>query len=528
MFGQAVTFTATIGGFGSGTATGNVDFIIDGGAPHTGAVSGTIATYTTAALAVGPHTVEADYSGDGNLTTSTDTLNTNQAVNKASSLTQITTDLSSATKVGAPYNVAVSVSAVSPGAGTPGGTVNVTDGTATCHITLSGGSGSCSLTSTTKGRPKTITATYTGDGNFAISSDITPHVVDAVPVAHADSYIAYEAGGSPNQLIVPVWSGVLANDTDADTDPLTATNASTPLHGTVVLHPDGSFAYTPTLLYVGPDTFTYTASDGFFDSIAVTVSITVQAVNQPPTFTLNTSTVTVDENQYDASADVIPNKATGWSQGTGDTGQLRWRTRCLQAPSGLLSQLGIDSSGTLSFKTLFGVPGSATITVQAQDNGGVAHGGIDTSAPQSFSIIVTYKNQPPIANGDVVQVGQNSSGNTINVLANDSPGRPTNSPAAASPDRQRHLRHATDRCNGLASGTATIINGGSLINFVPKPGFTCQVSTPKTPSNCVTFTYIIKDTDPPGTSLRARSSSRSRPPPRGSRAPTATPRMRPS
>ena len=47
--------------------------------------------------------------------------------------------------------------------------------------------------------------------------------------------------------------GVLANDTDADGDTLTATKVGDPAHGTVVLNANGSFIYTPAAGYFGPD-----------------------------------------------------------------------------------------------------------------------------------------------------------------------------------------------------------------------------------------------------------------------------------
>ena len=79
-FGQTVTFTATIGGFGGGAASGTVDFVIDGGAAEVRPLIGAAATYATAALAVGTHTVVADYHGDGNLVGSSGTLADEQAV----------------------------------------------------------------------------------------------------------------------------------------------------------------------------------------------------------------------------------------------------------------------------------------------------------------------------------------------------------------------------------------------------------------------------------------------------------------
>jgi uncharacterized repeat protein (TIGR01451 family) len=99
-------------------------------------------------------------------------------VTQSPTTTTITSDLPDPSVVGEPYAVNVTVAASMGGMGTPGGTVNVSDGTgATCNITLSGGSGSCNLTSTTAGA-KTLTANYVGDTNFTTSSDTEAHTVN--------------------------------------------------------------------------------------------------------------------------------------------------------------------------------------------------------------------------------------------------------------------------------------------------------------------------------------------------------------
>ncbi len=46
-------------------------------------------------------------------------------------------------------------------------------------------------------------------------------------------------------------------------------------NGTLTLNPDGSFTYTPNTHYVGPDSFTYTWSDGMGSSDVGTISIDV-------------------------------------------------------------------------------------------------------------------------------------------------------------------------------------------------------------------------------------------------------------
>ena len=47
------------------------------------------------------------------------------------------------------------------------------------------------------------------------------------------------------------------------------------MHGTLTLNGDGSFTYTPTNNYGGPDNFTYRALDAATNSAAATVSIVV-------------------------------------------------------------------------------------------------------------------------------------------------------------------------------------------------------------------------------------------------------------
>jgi VCBS repeat-containing protein len=77
-------------------------------------------------------------------------------------------------------------------------------------------------------------------------------------------------------------AGVLANDTDAENDPLTARLVSGPAHGTLTLNADGSVRYTPAAGFNGVDSFTYQVSDGQMTSDPVTVTL---IVNDAPVVT---------------------------------------------------------------------------------------------------------------------------------------------------------------------------------------------------------------------------------------------------
>ena len=67
--------------------------------------------------------------------------------------------------------------------------------------------------------------------------------------------LQHERGYSPDRGC----PGVLANDTDVGGNPLTAAMVAGPSHGTLTLNSNGSFTYTPTANYNGPDSFTYRA-----------------------------------------------------------------------------------------------------------------------------------------------------------------------------------------------------------------------------------------------------------------------------
>jgi hypothetical protein len=62
---------------------------------------------------------------------------------------------------------------------------------------------------------------------------------------------------------------------DPDGDPITAQLVSGPSHGILTLNADGTFGYTPETHYIGPDSFTYTWSDGMASSDVGTISIDV-------------------------------------------------------------------------------------------------------------------------------------------------------------------------------------------------------------------------------------------------------------
>ena len=113
------------------------------------------------------------------------------------------------------------------------------------------------VSDTLGGMLRFLSVTATGGGN-------TP------PVANDDAYTVTQ----DTPLAVPA-PGVLANDSDADGDALTASLVTGPSNGGLILNPDGSFDYTPNAGFFGTDSFTYVANDAQADSNVATVTITV-------------------------------------------------------------------------------------------------------------------------------------------------------------------------------------------------------------------------------------------------------------
>ena len=112
------------------------------------------------------------------------------------------------------------------------------------------------------------------DSEMAVVT-ITVTPVNDAPVAVEDAYATNE----DEVLTVVVEDGVLANDTDIDGDVLTAILVDDVSNGTLALADDGSFVYTPAENFFGTDSFTYKASDGTLESEIVTVTLTINPVN---------------------------------------------------------------------------------------------------------------------------------------------------------------------------------------------------------------------------------------------------------
>ena len=139
----------------------------------------------------------------------------------------------------------------------------------------------------------TVTAADGKGGTDSITVTINVSNVNEAPTAVNDTATTDEDQS--------VRIDVLANDTDPDTEraALTVSVLRDPLDGTARVESDRTITYTPNANFAGENSFTYSVSDGSL-SDAGSVTVTVEAVNDAPTFPSPTAERSVPE---DAEAD---------------------------------------------------------------------------------------------------------------------------------------------------------------------------------------------------------------------------------
>lgn len=166
--------------------------------------------------------------------------------------------------------------------------------------------------------------------------------------------------------------------------------------------------YTPSPNYNGPDSFTYKANDGQADSNVATVRLTVDSVNDAPSFTKGPDQSVSDS----AGGQVVTGWATSLSEGPPDeVDQTLEFLVSSDNDSLFLVHPAISPNGTLTFTPMPGAAGTAIVTVQLQDDGGTDSAGVDTSPAQTFTITVNMA--APTATITAVLPGAPSAGQMV-------------------------------------------------------------------------------------------------------------------
>ncbi|MFJ9743291.1 Ig-like domain repeat protein [Streptomyces sp. NPDC101166] len=313
--GATVTVTVTVGPVGpvapeTGPPTGTVSLDFgDGTLPVTAALTDGTATVTHAytARAGGLYTTTATYSGDVDFVFSTGTdLHT---VDRALTTTTVSASPDPSV-VGQPVTFTATVAPVAPGAGTPTGTVTffLGDGSTPVTATLTNGTATVTRAYTDRREgPDTVTATYSGDSDFAGSSGSTLHSLNRTSTTTTVSSspdpsvvgqpVTFTATVAPVAPGAGTPTGTVSFDFGDGTNPVTVTLVD---GGAAITRPytaRTASPYTVTATYGGNISFagssgtdTHTVNRAS-TTTAVSSSPDPSVVGQPVTFTATVAPV---------------------------------------------------------------------------------------------------------------------------------------------------------------------------------------------------------------------------------------------
>ncbi len=312
-----------------------------------------------------------------------------------------------------------------------------------------------------------------------VAYDLLLAAGNQTPLAANDSYAMISGG-----VLSVAASGVLANDSDPDANPLTAVLVSPPGSGSVTLNADGSFVYTPPAAFAGLATFTYQAQDskGARSNIA-TVSVSVSANQAPiaaddaPSAPHRTAAgtypaviINVLANDTDPDTAIDPNNrinpASVFLTTTPDKGG--WTA--------------VNADGTISYRPKAGFAGTETFRYKVRDTLGLA------SSPAAYVRVSVASapvsaNQAPLLLDDAASAPLRTAGIAypavvINVLANDS------DPDTATDPNNRINPATLSLTTAPDKGGWAVANLDGTVSYRPKAGF----------SGTETFRYKVKDT----------------------------------
>src|ERR1043166_1689778 len=291
---------------------------------------------------------------------------------------------------------------------------------------------------------------------------ITVSPVNDAPVAVEDAYSVNE-----DSILTIAAPGVLANDSDVDGDVLTALLVGLPAHGSLTFSTNGSFIYTPAANYNGSDSFTYQATDGQTSSIPVTVTLTVNAVNDAPVAVNDSYTILEDTTLAIAAPGVLAND----SDVDGDP------LTAIVVSGPAHGTLTLNPDGSFQYLGATNYSGSDSFTYKAND-------GSADSLPATVSINVTAINHAPVAVADAYSLNEDEILTIAapGVLANDS-------------DMDGDALTA-DVVSLPAHGSLTVSSNGSFVytpaaNYNGYDSFTYQANDGQTVSTPVTVTFTV-------------------------------------
>ncbi len=379
IFGSSVTFTATVTSSG-GTPTGTVTFKDGTTTIGTGALNGSgVATFSTAALLGGTHSISAVFGGDVAFATSTSNI-VSQLVNTVASASAISRTAGASPAIyGDSLTFAV---AVTSAAGIPTGTVNFKDGSTVIGTSAVNASGIATFTtSALTAVSHAITGVYSGDSNFSTSTSSV--LTQVVTKAVTSTAVMLTSGTNPSTFgqSLTFTATVTSTPTGATGSVTFKDNGVTLGSNTLSAGETTTFStsallggsHTITAVYLGDLNFQSSTSPGLVETISSASSSTALASSlNPSTFSQSvTFTATVTSTTpgtptgtvtfMDGATTLGTGNLNGSSIATFATGALTGGVHSITAVYGGDANYGASTSTALS-QTVNKVTTSVTVS----------------------------------------------------------------------------------------------------------------------------------------------------------------------
>jgi CSLREA domain-containing protein len=317
-----------------------------------------------------------------------------------------------------------------------------------------------------------VRLTVTRADDAGITATVVAQDSTAFAANHVTFYNREDIGGSYgvhyatlDNVVIAGGSTTTAEDnsltaqlsgSDVDSDGMTFAKVTDPAHGSVAVHANGSFTYTPAANYNGTDSFTFRSNDGAAESAPATVSIVITPVNDAPV-AVNDSGATAEDTS------VVLNVRANDTDPDNDTLTV---TGVTNGANGIVTTNGATVTYTPA-ADFFGSDGFSYTISDGQGGTAVA----------IVAVNVTPVNDPPVAVADTLSdIAEDSGTRTIGfttLTANDSKG-----PANESGQTLR-----VKSVSAPVGGTVAI--DGTNVLFAPTANY----------SGAASFSYTVEDDD---------------------------------
>ena len=279
------------------------------------------------------------------------------------------------------------------------------------------------------------TATDDAGGTATTTVAVSVAAVNDAPVAMDDTAETAEDS--------PVLIDAAANDTDIDGDTLAVSQVlGQPANGTAAIDGDsGQILYTPNENFNGTDSIAYEVSDGAGGTASATVDVRVAPVNDSPVAEDDTFTVVEDSDRV--RLDLLANDS--------DVDGGRLRIIEVEAPENGEVIIG-RRADAIAYRPDADFDGSESFVYTMADADGA-------TSQATVTVTVDPVNDAPVAANDSFSVAVDSSGNSLDILNNDSD--------IDSPINRGSVQISSQPSNGTA-----VFAGDGAIDYTPTPGFT--------------------------------------------------------